>query len=237
MIKVIPAIDIIDGKCVRLTQGDYGARTEYKADPVDMVKRMVDSGLGHVHAVDLEGARLGRPTELRLLEKMASVDGAVIEWGGGLKSDRDMCDLFNAGASVAVAGSVAVKNPALMEDWLGRYGTRIVLGADVRDGRVATGGWLEESELGVSDLLRRFVAFGLGRTIVTDISRDGMLGGAAVDLYRTLGSEWPGVEVTASGGVGSMDDIERLAEAGVRSVIVGKALYEGHITLSQLSLI
>ncbi len=236
MINIIPAIDIIDGKCVRLTRGDYESKTTYGADPVDMVKRFVDHGLTHIHAVDLNGAKEGRPLELRLLERMASVGDARIEWGGGLKRDEDVRDLFNAGATWGVIGSVAVRDPELMEGWLTRYGDRMVLGADVRDGKVAVSGWLEDSDLTVGALVERFVPFGLTRAIVTEIACDGMLEGPAFGLYDSLYSAYPEVEFTASGGVSSMADIERLDAQGVLSVIVGKAIYEGRIRLEEIGL-
>lgn len=234
MISIIPAIDIIGGKCVRLTRGDYDTQTTYGADPVDMVKRFVDHGLTHIHAVDLNGAREGKPLELHLLEKMASVNNARIEWGGGLKRDEDVRDLFNAGATWGVIGSVAVRNPQLMEGWLVRYGERMVLGADVRDGKVAVSGWLEDSDLTIGNLVERFAPFGLGRAIVTEISCDGMLAGPAFELYRALDAKYPAIEFTASGGVSSLADIERLDADGVKSVIVGKAIYEGRIRLEEL---
>lgn len=235
MIKIIPAIDIIDGKCVRLSEGDYARQTTYRATPVDMVKRFVDCGLTRIHAVDLTGARLGRPDALRVLEKMAAVNGAVVEWGGGIKTDSDLRDLFNAGATMAVIGSVAVKQPGLFEKWLTeRGGDVMILGADIRGGKVAVSGWLEESDLSVGGLVDRFSPFGLRRVIVTDISKDGLLSGPAFGLYKNLIAEYPDTLFTASGGISCMDDIERLDSDGVREVIVGKALYEGRIKLEDL---
>ncbi|MCI9284940.1 MAG: 1-(5-phosphoribosyl)-5-[(5-phosphoribosylamino)methylideneamino]imidazole-4-carboxamide isomerase [Muribaculaceae bacterium] len=235
MIRVIPAIDIIDGKCVRLTRGDYSRQTTYDASPVDMVKRMVDSGLPHIHAVDLTGARLGRPSALGLLEKMAAVDGAVIEWGGGIKTDADMRDLFNAGATRGVIGSVAVRDPELFASWLGQYGgDSVVLGADLNDGKVAVDGWTASGEVSAAELVERFLPEGLQEMIVTDISRDGMLAGPSFDLYAELMERFGQLKVIASGGVSGIADIERLARMGVPAVIVGKALYEGRVTLRQL---
>lgn len=236
MIEIIPAIDIIDGKCVRLTKGDYATQTTYSPSPVDMVKRFVDHGFTRVHAVDLTGARLGHPSALTTLEKMAAVNGAHIEWGGGLKTDQDLRDLFNAGGSWAVIGSVAARQPLLFNHWLSRYGgDTMILGADMRDGRIAVSGWTaDEEDLTADDLIHRFRPLGLSQVIVTDISRDGMLQGPNFDLYTTLRDTHPDIIFTVSGGISSMADIERLNTLGLHRVIVGKALYEGHITLSDL---
>ncbi|MDE6466746.1 MAG: 1-(5-phosphoribosyl)-5-[(5-phosphoribosylamino)methylideneamino] imidazole-4-carboxamide isomerase [Duncaniella sp.] len=235
MIEIIPAIDIIDGKCVRLSMGDYGRQTTYKTTPDDMVREFVDYGLTRIHAVVLTGARLGHPEALRVLEKMASVSGAMIEWGGGIKSDSDLRDLFNAGATWAVIGSVAAKDPDIFGRWLAeRGGDTMILGADLRDGKVAVSGWLDSSSLTASDLVERFAPLGLSQVIVTDISRDGMLAGPSFSLYRDLMAAHPGMLFTASGGISCMDDIERLEADGVQRVIVGKALYEGRISIKDL---
>lgn len=236
MIEIIPAIDIIGGRCVRLSQGDYDRCTRYDASPVDMVKRFVDAGMTRIHAVDLDGAKTSRPQNLSTLEALASVGGAAIEWGGGLKSEQAVVDAFNAGASYAVIGSLAAKEPAVMAAWTAKYGPdRIVLGADARDGKIAVSGWLETTALTVSDLIGELAPSGLNQAIVTDISRDGMLAGPAFDLYRDLLERWPSVVFTASGGVGTIADIEQLAELGVHRVITGKAIYEGRISLAALT--
>lgn len=233
---IIPAIDIIDGKCVRLTKGDYTRMTTYDASPVDMVRRMTDAGFSRIHAVDLSGARAGHPTSLSTLEKMASVNGAFIEWGGGLKTDDDLRDMFNAGGTFAVIGSVAARNPLLFNHWLAEYGGDvIVLGADLRDGKVAVSGWTADEELTADELIRRFRPLGLSQVIVTDISRDGMLEGPNFDLYTSLAQTHPDITFTVSGGISSMDDLLRLQDLGMPRVIVGKALYEGRLTLDELS--
>lgn len=232
---IIPAIDIIDGKCVRLTKGDYATQTTYSASPVDMVKRMVDAGFTRIHAVDLSGARLGHPDALNTLEKMASVNNARIEWGGGLKSDSDLHDAFNAGATWTVIGSVAARQPLLFNHWLSLYGPDVmILGADLRDGKVAVSGWTTDEELTADELINRFRPLGLNQVIVTDISRDGMLQGPNFDLYTRLMADHPDVIFTVSGGISSMADIERCIELGLPRIIVGKALYEGKITLKQM---
>ncbi|MBD5192468.1 MAG: 1-(5-phosphoribosyl)-5-[(5-phosphoribosylamino)methylideneamino]imidazole-4-carboxamide isomerase [Bacteroidales bacterium] len=236
MIEILPAIDIIDGKCVRLTKGDYNTVKRYDADPADMVKRYVDHGFCRVHTVDLDGARCSAPCNLRALERMASVNGAEIEWGGGLKSQQALDDSLNAGASFLVVGSLAVKTPDLFTEWLQRYGAdRMVLGADAdSDGRVAVNGWEEKSELTLENLIDRFIPAGLTQVITTDISCDGMLQGPSFKLYERLMKEYPAIIFTASGGISSLADIERLATDGVPRVIVGKAIYENRVSLTEL---
>lgn len=234
--KILPAIDIIDGKCVRLTKGDYATQTTYDASPVDMVKRMVDSGFDRIHAVDLTGARKGYPTALTTLEKMAAVNGASIEWGGGLKTDQDLRDLFNAGATWAVIGSVAARQPLMFNHWLCQYGPdTMILGADLRDGKVAVSGWTADEELTADQLIRRFRPLGLNQVIVTDISKDGMLQGPNFDLYTTLRDTHPDVIFTVSGGISSIDDLRHCRDLGLQRVIVGKALYEGRLTLHEMA--
>ena len=235
-IEIIPAIDIIDGKCVRLSQGDYNAKTVYDASPVDMVKRFVDHGFTRIHAVDLDGAKAGRPCNLSVLEKMASAsDDARIEWGGGIKTDDDMRDCVNAGCSFAVIGSVAAKQPGLFDTWLEGYGNGMsVLGSDLRDGKVAVSGWLGDTDITIDDIVKRFLPGGLTQAIVTDISRDGMLQGPSFDLYTEIQTKYPDVDFTVSGGISSLADVEKCAELGLRRVIVGKALYEGHVSLKEL---
>ncbi len=236
MIEIIPAIDIIGGKCVRLSQGDYDRCTTYDAQPVDMVKRYVDAGFRRVNVVDLDGAKASYPQNLSTLERMASVDGASIEWGGGIKSEDALHDLFNAGASYAIIGSLAAKEPTLMGEWVKRYGSdKMVLGADVRNGKIAVSGWLEDTALTISDLIGLLEPYGLTQAICTEISRDGMFTGPATDLYDELMHKHPAVIFTASGGIGSMDDIVKLNDMGMPRVIVGKALYEGRIALDDMS--
>lgn len=234
--EIIPAIDIIDGKCVRLSQGDYNARTVYNASPVDMVKRFADHGFMRVHAVDLDGAKAGHPCNLKMLEKMAmAADEARIEWGGGIKTDDDLRDCMNAGCSYAVIGSVAARQPELFAKWLEIYGAdMMVLGADLRDGKVAVSGWLGDTDITIDGIVERFLPLGLSQAIVTDISRDGMLQGPSFDLYTTIQKKYTDIDFTVSGGISSLADIERCAELQLRRVIVGKALYEGRVTLDEL---
>ena len=235
MIDIIPAIDIIDGKCVRLSMGDYNRKSVYDASPVDMARRYVDSGMPRVHVVDLDGAKSSGPMNLHVLEQLAAIDGAQIEWGGGVKSDSAVSDVLSAGATYVVIGSVAANHPETFADWLDRYGSqRMVLGADTKDGRIAVNGWLESSTLSVDELIDTFVPHKLSQVICTDISRDGMLQGPSFDLYHTLQDKYHDIAITASGGISCLNDILRLNDLGVRRVIVGKAIYEGKISLAQI---
>lgn len=232
---ILPAIDIIGGRCVRLSQGDYNQQTQYEAMPVDMVKQYVAHGFKRIHVVDLDGAKASSPQNLDTLSELAAVPGAEIEWGGGIKSVEALRAVLDAGAKYAVVGSVAAKQPELFEQWLRMFGPeRIVLGADVREGRVAVNGWQEEMDVTIDDLVDRFLKYGLSQVICTDISRDGMLQGPATELYVRLQKKYPKVDFTVSGGISSMADIHALKAAHLRRVIVGKAIYEGRITLDEL---
>ena len=216
MIEVIPAIDLIGGQCVRLTQGDYDRKTTYYKDPLDAALRYEECGAGRLHLVDLDGAKASRPANLGVLERIAARTSLEVQYGGGIKS-------------------IAVARPDLLRQWLTEFGPeRIVLGADTRDGRVAVNGWQEASAIGVEELIGRFADSGLRQVICTDIAKDGMLSGPSVDLYRKLLERFPRIELTASGGIGSWDDIEELDRAGVPCVVVGKAIYEGRIGFDRL---
>ena len=232
---ILPAIDIIGGRCVRLSQGDYNQQTQYEATPVDMVKQYVAHGFKRIHVVDLDGAKASSPQNLDTLSELAAVPGAEIEWGGGIKSVEALRAVLDAGAKYAVVGSVAAKQPELFEQWLRMFGPeRIVLGADVREGRVAVNGWQEDMDVTIDDLVDRFLKYGLSQVICTEISRDGMLQGPATELYVRLQKKYPKVDFTVSGGISSMADIHALKAAHLRRVIVGKAIYEGRITLDEL---
>ena len=235
MINVIPAIDLIDGKCVRLTKGDYNQKKQYDASPLDMALRYQDIGISRLHVVDLDGAKSSSPKNLHVLEEIATRTSLDIEWGGGIKSDEALRDAFNAGAGHLIIGSVAVSKPDLFARWLGEYGgNRLILGADVNDGRVAINGWLEESEQTIDALIDRFIPHGLSEVICTDIAKDGMLQGPTFDLYARLQAAYPEQDIIVSGGISAMSDIQRLNEMNLRHVIVGKAIYEGRITLEEL---
>ena len=237
MINVIPAIDLIDGKCVRLTKGDYNQKKQYDASPVDMALRYQDIGIHRLHVVDLDGAKSSSPKNLHVLEEIAIRTSLEIEWGGGIKSDQALYDAYNAGADYLIIGSVAVTKPDLFARWLDEYGgNRLILGADVHDGRVAINGWLQKSRQTIDELIDRFVPHGLSEVICTDISKDGMLQGPTFDLYARLQEKYPDQDIIVSGGISKMDDIRRLNEMRLRHVIVGKAIYEGRITLEELKL-
>ena len=235
MINVIPAIDLIDGKCVRLTKGDYNQKKQYDASPLDMALRYQDIGIRRLHVVDLDGAKSSSPKNLHVLEEIATRTSLDIEWGGGIKSDEALRDAFNAGAGHLIIGSVAVSKPDLFARWLDEYGgSRLILGADVDEGRVAINGWLEESEQTIEALIERFIPHGLSEVICTDIAKDGMLQGPTFDLYARLQAKYPEQDIIVSGGISAMSDIQRLNEMNLRHVIVGKAIYEGRITLEEL---
>jgi phosphoribosylformimino-5-aminoimidazole carboxamide ribotide isomerase len=235
MIEIIPAIDIIAGKCVRLTQGDYAQKSTYTATPDDMVRQYLDCGLRRVHVVDLDGAKSASPQNLNVLKRLAAIPGAEIEWGGGVKSDEAVKAVLDAGATYVVVGSVAVQQPEKFEQWLGEYGPdRMILGADVRDGVLAVNGWQQQSAATIESLLSRFTP-PLTQVICTDITKDGMLQGPSFDLYCRLQRFFPHIKFTASGGISSIADIARLDALQVARVVVGKAIYEHRITLAQLS--
>ena len=235
MIELIPAIDLIEGKCVRLTQGDYATRKVYNEDPLDVARQFEDHGIRRLHLVDLDGAKAGRIINYKVLEKLATQTGLVIDFGGGLKSDDDLRIAFDCGAEMITGGSIAVKQPERFLSWLTQYGAgRIILGADAKDKKIAVSGWEEGTDFELIPFVRDYQAKGVQKIICTDISRDGMLQGPAIDLYKELQEALPGLYLIASGGVSSIADIERLAEAGIPAVIFGKAIYEGRIPLKEL---
>ncbi|MBQ7269484.1 MAG: 1-(5-phosphoribosyl)-5-[Bacteroidales bacterium] len=235
MIQILPAIDIIDGRCVRLTRGDYAQKKVYDASPVDMAARYADCGVSRIHLVDLDGARLSSPANLAVLEQIASRGEVETEWGGGIADDDALQSVFNAGATKAIIGSVAALSPARFRNWLERFGGgRLILGADLRDGKVAVKGWQESAGMGASELIGSFE--GLEEVICTEISRDGMLGGPAIGLYKALQAEFPTLAFTASGGISNMDDIRALDALGMPRAIVGKAIYENRISLNDIKL-
>jgi len=231
MIELIPAIDIIDGKCVRLSQGDYDKVKEYSASPADVAKEMEDHGITRLHVVDLDGAKSKHVVNWRTLEQIANETSLVIDFGGGVKTDDDLRIVFECGAQMVTGGSIAVKEPATFQCWLCTYGPeRIILGADVKEGKVAVSGWLEDSNNELMSFLEHYTQQGVQKVICTEISRDGMLQGPAISLYKDILAQLPNLYLIASGGVSSMADIEALAEANIPGVIFGKALYEGQIS-------
>ncbi|MCM1518282.1 MAG: 1-(5-phosphoribosyl)-5-[(5-phosphoribosylamino)methylideneamino] imidazole-4-carboxamide isomerase [Pseudoflavonifractor sp.] len=235
MIDIIPAIDVIDGRCVRLTKGDYSLKTIYADDPLDAAKRFEDSGCHRLHLVDLDGAKSSHIVNYRTLERIATYTGLVIDFGGGLKSDDDLRIAFESGAAMVTGGSIAVKDPGTMWHWIDRYGADlIILGADTRDGKISTSGWSHDSDLDIVPFISDYVSRGIRWVISTDINVDGTLGGPSVQLYRRIMDAVPSVNVIASGGVGDMDDILALDDAGLPAVIVGKAIYEGRIGIDEI---
>lgn len=233
--KIIPAIDIIDGKCVRLSQGDYAQKTVYNEDPLEVAKEFEDHGIRYLHLVDLDGAKSSKVVNWNVLERIATKTNLHIDFGGGVKSDEDIRGVFNAGAKQVTAGSIAVKSPETVERWINEFGgERIILGADVRNRKIAINGWLEESELEISTFLDRYLKMGIHTSICTDISKDGMLQGASTELYVDLLKQFSDLQLIASGGVTSIQEIIELQQKGLHGAIVGKAIYEGRIKLKEL---
>lgn len=235
MIELVPAIDMIEGKCVRLTQGDYDTQKIYNESPLEVAKQFQDAGVTRLHMVDLDGAKAGHIVNYRMLEKVASHTDLSIDFGGGLKSDDDLHIAFDCGAQMVTGGSIAVKNPDLFLSWITRYGSeRIILGADAKEKKIAISGWKEGTAIDLIPFIKDYQSKGISKVICTDIARDGMLQGPAVKLYQEMQQEMPGLYVIASGGVSSMGDIERLEEANFPAVIFGKAIYEGRISLKEI---
>ncbi len=235
MIELVPAIDIIDGKLVRLTKGDYDQKTEYSHDPLEVAKQFESIGIRRLHVVDLDGAKGGHIVNYKTLERIANGTGLIVDFGGGIKSDEDVHVAFESGARMITGGSIAIKYPQMFLAWLEKYGSdRIILGCDIKDGHVAVQGWLESSDARWQTFLQSYVSRGVTQVISTDISKDGMLSGPNVELYKDMMEELPGLHVTASGGVSCMADVQQLDQAGVPAVIMGKAIYEGRITFSEM---
>ncbi len=232
---IIPAIDIIGGKCVRLTQGDYGTIKIYSGSPVEVAKRYNDSDFKRVHIVDLDGAKSGSPVNLKILEKIASETNLKIQFGGGIKSEESLSDALNAGASKVICGTFALTQPEKFSGWIDKYSQeKIVLGADFREGKIAVNGWQKQTEILLEDIIERFYTYGLRELVATDISRDGMLSGVNADTYYRLKKRFDLLRVVVSGGVSSIEEIEKLDSSLISGVIVGKAIYEGKINLKKL---
>lgn len=235
--RIIPAIDIIDGKCVRLTQGDYSTKKIYNEDPVAAALEFEAMGLRYLHVVDLDGARSGTIKNERVLQEISRQTSLQVDFGGGIKSEEDLQKALDAGAEQVTCGSIAVKHPELVLRWLEKFGRdKIILGADVSEGYIAVSGWQEKTTLAIEDLLHMYIDDGMKYVICTDISSDGMLKGPNFELYSGLLETFPGLHLIASGGVSSTDDLKRLQDLGIEGVIIGKALYEGSIDLEELKL-
>ena len=232
---IIPAIDLIEGKCVRLTQGDYAQKKIYNERPLEVAKEFEDAGLTHLHLVDLDGAKAKKVINWKVLENLASKTNLKIDFGGGVQSDDDLKIVFDCGAKQVTGGSVAVKNSEMFQRWLTDFGgEKIILGADAKDERVAVSGWEEGTTLWVYDFVQKWVELGVKYCISTDVAKDGLLQGPSFDLYKNLQDQCPDLQLIASGGVSSISDLELLAEMNLYGVIVGKAIYEGRIQLAEL---
>lgn len=236
MITIIPAIDLIDAKCVRLSQGDYNQKTVYNENPLEVARMFEDAGITRLHLVDLDGAKAKHIVNYKVLETIASKTSLVIDFGGGLKSDDDLRVAFESGAQMVTGGSIAVKDRETFLHWIEIYGAeKIILGADAKDKKIAVSGWQEISELSILDFIESYTEKGIQKVISTDIARDGMLTGPSIDLYKEIMERFPSLELIASGGIASMKDIHELNEMGIPGVITGKAIYEGRIKLVEIS--
>lgn len=233
--RIIPAIDIIDGKCVRLTKGNYDTKKVYNENPVEVAKAFEGAGIQYLHLVDLDGAKAKHIVNYKVLEQITSKTTLKIDFGGGLKSDEDLHIAFNSGAKQITGGSIAIKDPKVFEGWITKYGgTKIILGADAHNEKIAVNGWQEESEMNVIPFITSYEAKGVKYVICTDIAKDGMLEGPSFELYKRILNESKDIKLIASGGVTSIDDINQLEDLGCEGAIVGKAIYEGHIKLRDL---
>jgi phosphoribosylformimino-5-aminoimidazole carboxamide ribotide isomerase len=236
MINIIPAIDIIEGKCVRLSQGDYAQKKVYNDDPVDVAKEFEDYGFKHIHIVDLDGAKAKHVVNIRILEKIANKTNLKIDFGGGIKTNDDLQQVFDAGAHQATIGSIAVQNKELFLQWIDDYGPeKFILAADFLDEKIAIGGWQNITDISLDDFIADYESKGVQYVLCTDISKDGMLQGSSVDIYRRLRHDFPALNIIASGGITFLHEIEELDRAGIYGVIIGKAIYEGRINLDDLA--
>jgi len=232
---IIPAIDIINGKCVRLTKGDYAQQKVYNENPVEVAKQFADAGLQRLHIVDLDGAKAGEIINLKVLEDIASATSLTIDFGGGVKNITDVGNIFDAGAAMVTIGSLAVKHPALLEEWLMEFGAdKFLIGADVLEEKIMISGWLEDGGINIFDFISKMMALGVSNIFCTDISKDGVMQGPSVKLYKKIITTYPEINLIASGGVSNIDDVLQLNEIGCKGVIIGKAFYEGLIPLNPM---
>ena len=233
--QIIPAIDIIDGKCVRLTEGDYAQKTIYNENPLEVAKAFEAAGIQRLHLVDLDGAKAGAVKNWKVLESIALNTKLVIDFGGGIKTDNDVAHVFERGASLATIGSIAVANPTLFLSWVNKYGAeKFFLGADVKDNLIAVNGWMQTSTISIESFLTDYLAHGITNIFCTDVSKDGRLEGPSIKLYQSLIQLFPNLKLVASGGVSSLQDLEALDAIGCAGAIVGKAIYENRISLASL---
>ncbi len=234
--EIIPAIDIIDGKCVRLTEGNYASKTVYEASPLEMAKQYESLGFKRLHLVDLDGAKAGKVTNWKIVEDIAAHTQLVLDFGGGVKTSAEVKRIIDLGVQYVTVGSIAAKHPEEFKNWLISFGTdKFFLGADVRDNKIMTGGWVDATEIDVMNFVDDYMRLGVNHFFCTDISKDGKLMGPSIDLYRSMIESLPGLHLVASGGVSSMEDLQDLKAIGCKGAIVGKAIYEGKIDLKVLS--
>lgn len=234
--QIIPAIDIIEGKCVRLTEGDYAQKKIYNEDPLEVAKAFEGIGLMRLHLVDLDGAKAGQVVNWKVLEKIANNTELKIDFGGGIKTEATLKTVLDTGASYATIGSLAVRNELLFQEWIARFGAKVfMLGADVLEEKIAIGGWLEKTEISVFDFMKSYINKGVKQIFCTDIKKDGKLEGPSIELYQKIIEQFPNLHLIASGGVSSLDDLIELEEIGCSAAIVGKAIYENKITISELA--
>ena len=235
MIELIPAIDIIDGQCVRLTKGDYDQKTVYRDSPAEVAKEFEQKGFKRLHVVDLDGAKSKHIVNDEVLRRITTETNLTVDFGGGIKTDEDIEKAFCAGAAMVTVGSIAVTQPELFMGWLEKYGAdRMILGADVRNGKISINGWKEDSAEDLLPFLRKYIDAGVKTVLCTEISKDGTLQGPAIELYKEVMTAYPTLHLIASGGVSSIDDIKTLDRAGIPAVVFGKAIYEGKINLNEL---
>ncbi|MBI2273246.1 MAG: 1-(5-phosphoribosyl)-5-[(5-phosphoribosylamino)methylideneamino]imidazole-4-carboxamide isomerase [Bacteroidetes bacterium] len=233
--QIIPAIDIIDGKCVRLTQGDYDQKTIYHSNPLEVAKQFEDAGLQRLHLVDLDGAKAGAIKNWKVLEAITEATSLVVDFGGGIKTEEDLKIVFHSGAAFATIGSLAVKNETLFVEWLQKYGAeKFLLGADVKGEKIAVGGWLETTDIDIYAFIEKYMGYGISQIFCTDVSKDGKLEGPSLELYQRIIHRFPELIFIASGGVATLEDLEELKLIGCCGAIVGKAIYENRITLTEL---
>ncbi|HEY1022314.1 MAG TPA: 1-(5-phosphoribosyl)-5-[(5-phosphoribosylamino)methylideneamino]imidazole-4-carboxamide isomerase [Flavisolibacter sp.] len=233
--EIIPAIDIIEGKCVRLTHGDYAQKKIYNEHPLEVARQFEDAGLQRLHLVDLDGARAGAVKNWKVLETVAGKTSLVIDFGGGIKSEKDVQIVFDSGASLATVGSMAVKEKETFVQWLQKWGAeKFLLGADVKDEKLTISGWLEQTEIWIYDFIEDYIRRGVQQIFCTDVSKDGALEGPSTELYKNIIEKFPDLHFIASGGVSSLDDVYQLQDVGCKGVIIGKAIYEGRVQLADL---
>ncbi len=233
--EIIPAIDVIEGKCVRLTHGDYSQKKIYNEHPLEVAKEFEDAGLRRLHLVDLDGAKAGQVKNWKVLEAIAGKSSLTIDFGGGIKTEKDLQIVFDSGAALATIGSMAVKEKETFAQWIQTFGAdKFFLGADVKAEKLTITGWTEQTDIWIYDYIEEYIGEGINQIFCTDVAKDGALQGPSTELYKNIVEKFPALHFVASGGVGSIDDVHRLQEVGCKGVIIGKAIYEGRVSLPQL---